>query len=392
MGFEELRDASDSEYLNTESNMTTELAPIERAKTVLAYDETKARLAELAAKSERIVEITTPAGYQEAHRARVELKTTRVEVTRRGKEAREDATAYSKAVIAAEKELIAVIEPEESRLQALQDDFDAKAEAARQAKIKAEQDRVAAIQNRISNIRTAPMRFLDQSSEALRRSLADLQAIVIGEEFAEFVPVAETAKVEAIEHTDRMIAAAEMREAAEAQRAAEAAAKAEVDRIEAERLAAERAELERQQAEFARQLADEALARKQREEIEQAELQRQRDELRAQQEAAAKAQAEAEAAQRAAQEAQRKAEEDARRAELERQREAERVEREAAEARAEAARKQAAEATAARIAAEIANATLREAAEEAVGLLTELGEGENITTRKLSAALQRETA
>jgi hypothetical protein len=105
--------------------MTTELAPIERAKTVLAYDETKAKLAGLAAKSERITDITGPAGYQEAQRARIELKNTRVEIQRRGKDAREDATAYSKAVIAAEKELVAVIEPEESRLQALQDAWDA---------------------------------------------------------------------------------------------------------------------------------------------------------------------------------------------------------------------------------------------------------------------------
>ncbi len=341
--------------------MSTQLAPIERAKAVLSFDETKAKLSELAAKSGRIVEITSAPGYQEAHRARMDLKNTRVEVQRRAKDAREDATAYSKAVIAAEKELIGVIEPEESRLQALQDAWDAAREAERQAKIRAEQDRIAAIQNRISNIRTAPMRFLDPSSDALRRGLADLQAIVIGEDFAEFAPAAEAAKAEAIATTETLITAAEQREAAEAERVAVAAAKAEADRIEAERLAAERAELERQRAE-----------------------------LRAQQEAVAKAQEEAEAAQRAAQEAQRKAEEDARRAELERQREAERVAREAAEAQAEAARKQAAEAEAARIAAEIADATLREAAEEAIGLLTELGEGDHITTRKLAAALRKE--
>ena len=350
--------------------MTTELAPIERAHSVLAYSETKARLAELAAKSERITDITTTAGYQEAHRARMDLKNTRVEVQRRGKEAREDATAYSKAVIAAEKELVAVIEPEESRLQALQDAWDAAREAERQAKIKAEQERVQAIQKRIALIRTAPAYVADPSSEALRQSLASLQAIVIGEDFAEFVPVAIAAQAEAIETTEKLIAYAEQREAAEAQRAAEAAAKAEADRIEAERLAAERAELERQRA----------------------ELEAQQAQLRAQQEAAANAQAEAEAAQRAAQEAQRKAEEDARRAEIERQREAERVAREAAEAQAQAARDAAAAAEAAREAAEIAGATLREAAEEALGLLTELGEGEHITTRKLAAALARDGA
>lgn len=341
--------------------MTTELAPIERAKQVLSFDETKAKLADLAVQSVRIVEITTPAGYQEAQRARVELKATRVDIQKRGKAAREDATAYSKAVIEAEKELIGVIEPEESRLQALQDAWDAEREAERQAKIRAEQERVDIIQKRIANIRTAPAFCVSQTSEELRASLFDIKSIVIGDDFAEFVKTAEAAKAEAIANMEAMITAAEQRESAEAQRAAESAAKAESDRIEAERMAAERAELERQRAE-----------------------------LESQRQAAAKAQADAEAAQRAAQEAQRKSEDDARRAEIERQREAERVARDAAEAQAKAALEAAAAAEAARIAAEIANATLRDAAEEALGLLVDLGEGEHITARKLAAAIARD--
>jgi acetolactate synthase small subunit len=123
-------------------------------------------------------------------------------------------------VIAAEKELVAVIEPEESRLQALQDAWDAAREAERQAKIRAEQERVEAIQKRIAEIHKAPACVADASSEALRRSLAELQAIVIGEDFAEFVPVAIAAQAEAIDTTEKLIAYAEQREAAEAQRAA----------------------------------------------------------------------------------------------------------------------------------------------------------------------------
>lgn len=83
--------------------MNTELTVIERASKVLAYDETKAALAVLAVESARIVEVTNPAGYQEAHSARMKLKNTRVEITRRGKAAREDATAFSKAVIEKER-------------------------------------------------------------------------------------------------------------------------------------------------------------------------------------------------------------------------------------------------------------------------------------------------
>jgi hypothetical protein len=46
--------------------------------------------------------------------------------------------------------------------------------------------------------------------------------------------------------------------------------------------------------------------------------------------------------------------------------------------------------TKARLAAEIASATLRNAAIEAIGLLGELGQADHIVTRKLAAALARE--
>jgi hypothetical protein len=360
--------------------MSTQLAPIERAKQILAYDETKTRLAELAAKSERITGITNPAGYQEAQRARVELKSTHVEVQKRGKEAREDATAYSKAVIAAEKELVAVIEPEESRLQGLQDAWDAAREAERQAKINAERERVEAIQARVLDIRERHHLVFGLPSGDVRVEAEKLRGLPIGDDFQEFQPAAEAARTEALAKLEAMAIEAEQREEAERQHQQEEAARAEALRIEAEKLAAERAELDRLRAEQAERDRIEREAREAEAAKERAEVERQRAELRAQQEAAAKAQADAEAAQRAAEEAQRKAEEDARRAELERQREA-----------AEAARKQAAEAAAARIAAEIAGATLREAAEEAIGLLIELGEGEHITTRKLAAALRKDS-
>lgn len=47
---------------------------------------------------------------------RLELKNARVEITKTGKAMREGATAFGKAVIAREKELVAIIEPEEDKL------------------------------------------------------------------------------------------------------------------------------------------------------------------------------------------------------------------------------------------------------------------------------------
>lgn len=325
----------------------TELAPIERAKQVLSFDETKAKLAELAVQSVRIVEITNPAGYQEAQRARVELKSTRVDIQKRGKAAREDATAYSKAVIEAEKELIAVIEPEESRLQALQDAWDAAREAERQAKINAERERIESIQKRIAEIRALPA-VAGRGSSQIEETLSIAQAD-IGDDFQEFTESAKAAQAEAIETLRGMIDAAKASEEAERVRVAEEHARAEAMRIEAERLAAERAELAAERAKI---------------EAERAELS-------------------------AAQEAQRKAEEDARRAEVERQREADRIARQEAEAKAKAEREARAAAEQERIAMAISNATLTESAREAVELLEDNGLGDHLVTRKLRAAVER---
>jgi hypothetical protein len=347
----------------------TEIAPIERAKQVLSFDETKAKLAELAVQSERIVEITNPAGYHEAQRARVELKSTRVDIQKRGKAAREDATAYSKAVIEAEKELIAVIEPEESRLQALQDAWDAAREAERQAKIDAERERVDTIQKRIAAIRALPAvagRGSSQIEETLSIAEAD-----IGDDFQEFTESAKAAQAEAIETLRGMIDAAKASEEAERVRIAEEHARAESMRIESERLAAERAELERLRAEQDERERIERAARDAELAAERAKIEAERAELRA------------------AQEAQRKAEEDARLAEIERQREADRIARHEAEEKAKAEREARAAAEQERIAMVIANATLVESAREAVELLEDNGLGEHLVTRKLRAAIER---
>lgn len=349
--------------------MTTELAPIERAKQVLSFDETKAKLAEFTVQSERIVEITNPAGYQEAQRARVELKSTRVDIQKRGKAAREDATAYSKAVIEAEKELIAVIEPEESRLQALQDAWDSAREAERQAKIEAERQRVETLQKRIAAIRALPAvagRWSSQIEETLSIAEAD-----IGDDFQEFTESAKAAQAEAIETLRRMIEEAKAIEEAERIRIAEDHARAEAMRIEAEMLAAERAELERLRAEQAERERIERAARDAELAAERAKIEAERAELRA------------------AQEAQRKAEEDARLSEIERKREADRIARQEAEAKAKAEREARAAAEQERIAMVIANATLVESAREAVELLEDNGLGDHLVTRKLRAAVER---
>lgn len=56
---------------------------------------------------------------------RIKLKKARVDITKQGKEMRDEANKFAKDVIAREKELVAIIEPEELRLEAIEDEVKA---------------------------------------------------------------------------------------------------------------------------------------------------------------------------------------------------------------------------------------------------------------------------
>lgn len=372
--------------------MSTELTVIERAERALAFADRKAELAQLAQESVRIVAITNAAGREECHAARMRLKTTRVEIQKAGKEARDDANAFAKAVIAKEKELVDVIAPEENRLQSLQDEWDAAREAERQARIRAEQERVEAIQRRIAEIRGAVAEAAGKSSDAIAQliaELSDIDVLGVGAGFGEFADQAQSAMNETLLRLVDLRAAAVEREEAEAREKSEREA-------EAQQLAAERAELERLRAEAeARRQAEEREAAERRAAAE-AELRAEREKLAAERAAVEKAAAEERArlaAVAAEQEDMRqrlqaienaRAKAEADRIAAEQREEADRL---AAE-RAELARQQA-EAQARERKRQIDSATLIEAAGEAHALLLQLA-ADHLTTAKLGAALARE--
>jgi len=80
------------------------------------------------------VKVTDPTDkkqLEEVKKNRLMLRDARVNITKKGKELREDAVKFQKAVIEKEKELIAIIEPEENRLKEVEDD-------AKKAKLRAE--------------------------------------------------------------------------------------------------------------------------------------------------------------------------------------------------------------------------------------------------------------
>lgn len=90
------------------------------------FNPTRAELLSLADEGRKLVinGIDDAEGYAAVHTYRMKLKQSRVQIAKIGKEAREEALAYQKKVIAYEKELIGIIEPIEQDLQAKQDAID----------------------------------------------------------------------------------------------------------------------------------------------------------------------------------------------------------------------------------------------------------------------------
>jgi hypothetical protein len=216
----------------------------ERATAAINIDKTEQQLTELAASTTTIVEITNPAGYQQVHSARMTLKNQRVEIEKAGKQARDDANAFSRAVIAAEKKLLAIIEPEETRLHKLQLKWDADREAEKLAKTEAEKVRVAAIQERIKELRGNQSLTSLHASSLIADHIADLQKLPADKSFQEFQEQAVAAKAGGLERLQQILGAAEAREAEE-KRLAEARAELEREKAEAKRIETIKARIER---------------------------------------------------------------------------------------------------------------------------------------------------
>ena len=91
-------------------------------KDIERFDPTKEVLQQLVLKTQSITatDLKDKAQLEVVKQNRIELKKARVQIEKTGKAMRDDANAYSKAVIAKEKELIGIISPEEDRLKAIE--------------------------------------------------------------------------------------------------------------------------------------------------------------------------------------------------------------------------------------------------------------------------------
>ncbi len=259
---------------------STELTVQERASVALAADKTRQDLMEMAAKYTAITEIKNKAGRDECHSAAMTLASARIAISKTGKAARDDATKFSKAVIAEEASLIAITEPEEKRLLALRDSWDAAVAAEKAAREAAERSRIMAITDRIAGIRQYIELAASCRTAARIYELQEKLVRISMDGFEEFSDEAAAAHADAMKRVEAMLVEKHLQEqeqekvkAEQAEQAAQAAAlKAEREAFAAQQaaaqamaeaqraaLAAERAEFEAQQA-AAKQAAEQAEA------------------------------------------------------------------------------------------------------------------------------------
>lgn len=249
---------------------TTELSLPERAQVALNSSDTEKRLVELSTEFKSITAITNKDGREECHSALMTLVNARTTVEKTGKAAREDATKFSKAVIAEENRLIAIISDEEGRLAGIRNEWDQKKELERKAAEEAERQRIEAIQNQIRDIKAIPYQFVSASLEEIQDRIELLEAEVPDpEHFGDLLLDAKIA------HKDSLHAL--RTRYTQKQQEIEAAAEAEAER---QALEAQRAEQARIAAE---QAAAQAAIKAQQDAIdaENARLQKERDELAA---------------------------------------------------------------------------------------------------------------
>lgn len=150
---------------------TAALTVQDRAHQALAAATTENALRELAKKHTGLTTITGAAGRDDCHSAYMELKNTRVAIEKAGKDARDDATKFSKAVIAEETRLVTIISAEETRLKELRDVYDIEQERIRLAEAEREEKRIRGHMDAIAQIVAVPGSLRGESSSVIATRL-----------------------------------------------------------------------------------------------------------------------------------------------------------------------------------------------------------------------------
>ena len=177
--------------------MSTELENVQKA--VAEFDKVSAGIAALRSQYEGVVyDVTNPQGLRDAKEARRAIAQPRIEIEKIRKAAKAPILELGRKLDGEAKriteELLAIETPITEQIQA----EEAKIEAARQAKIKAEQDRVAAHQSAIAAMRALAQAFTSAADPgAIAEQVGRLEG-GLGRDYEEFSEEAERAREAAL--------------------------------------------------------------------------------------------------------------------------------------------------------------------------------------------------
>lgn len=204
------------------------------ASALVKFSRVDAGIAALRTRYGTIVyDASTAKGLEAAREARAAVREPRYEVERVRKEAKAPILALGKTLDAEAKRITEALLEIEQPIDAVITAEEERKEREKQARIEAERKRVADIQARIDEFGKLAASCVFDKSHVIEATLKAVRATDIDESFAEFGPVAERAKADAISRLTGLHEQALAKEQ------------------EAERLRKEREELDRQRAEQA---------------------------------------------------------------------------------------------------------------------------------------------
>lgn len=253
--------------MNAEAIEVAQQTELEQVtKAVAEFDRVSAGLAALRSKYHGVVyDVTTAQGMKDAREARAAIRAPRYEIERIRKEAKAPILALGKRLDTEAKriteQLLALENPIDAQVAA----EEARKEAEKEAKIQAELARVAALQERLAELRGCPNLSPTSGAALLAEHISDLEGIPVDETFEEFQPQAEEAKAAGLARLRALHDAAVAHEAEQARIKAEREELARLRAAEEERQAAERARLAEE--ERVAKAAREAEAAKERERL-----------------------------------------------------------------------------------------------------------------------------
>jgi len=261
------------------NNPAEDIAPVSPFGAI-DYGTSEDELKTLAAKFANITQVTTRKEFDAAQAAVTTLVRARSRIENRRKELKSESLEFGRLVDSTAKNLIAVVTPEEQRIDALIEAVKRQKEVEKAERERVEKDRIGAILARIDDIVKVPAAHQRSASALVLAAQSAVVALLIDDTYQEFTQRAQEAKDNAIAELTELHQGALHDERLAEQERLERGRIAIEQKAEAERLANERAELD---AIRKHQLAEQA-ARLEKETQERAEIARQKAELAAERE------------------------------------------------------------------------------------------------------------